>query len=107
MKLDTTNLKEIIEGKKCYVIPSFQRPYRWDKEKRSELWYDILSQYEKHIETPSGHGRGRQKAPTHYMGTMVFAGPSNLKGISSMDVIDGQQRLTALNIGREGRRRAE
>jgi len=96
MRLDTTNLKEIIEGKKCYVIPSFQRPYRWDKEKRSELWYDILSQYEKQIETPSGHGRSRQKAPTHYMGTMVFAGPSNLKGISSMDVIDGQQRLTTL-----------
>ena len=96
MKLDTTNLKEIIEGKKCYVIPSFQRPYRWDKEKRSELWYDILSQYEKNLETPSGHGRSRQKTPTHYMGTMVFAGPSNLKGISSMDVIDGQQRLTTL-----------
>lgn len=96
MKLDTTNLKEIIEGKKCYVIPSFQRPYRWDKEKRSELWYDILSQYEKYLENTNGRGRSKQKPPTHYMGTMVFAGPSNLKGISSMDVIDGQQRLTTL-----------
>ena len=28
-------------------IPHYQRPYKWTKEKRQELWYDILTQYDK------------------------------------------------------------
>ena len=98
MKSATTNFQEILSGPKCFVIPPFQRPYKWGKENRNELWYDILTQYEKFIEVnnTTNYNSNLKSIPTHYMGTLVFAGPSNLRGVASSDVIDGQQRLTTL-----------
>ncbi len=100
MSMDSspTNFQEIIQGTKCFVIPPFQRPYKWGKDKRDELWYDILTQYEKTHEALGAKNRtaSLKRTPTHYMGTLVFAGPSQLSGVASSEVIDGQQRLTTL-----------
>jgi len=98
MQSDTANFQEILSGPKCFVIPPFQRPYKWGKDNRNELWYDILTQYEKFTEVNNQNNSNTKlkSIPTHYMGTLVFAGPSNLKGVASSDVIDGQQRLTTL-----------
>jgi uncharacterized protein with ParB-like and HNH nuclease domain len=98
MESSPANFKEIIQGTKCFVIPPFQRPYKWGKDKRDELWYDILTQYEKCLGVirAKNSSTKMKSIPTHYMGTLVFAGPSQLKGVSSSEVIDGQQRLTTL-----------
>ena len=98
MESSPANFKEIIQGTKCFVIPPFQRPYKWGKDKRDELWYDILTQYEKcqGVIRAKNSSTKMKSIPTHYMGTLVFAGPSQLKGVSSSEVIDGQQRLTTL-----------
>lgn len=98
MNSGSTNFKQVIEGIKCLVIPPYQRPYKWTKEKRNELWYDILTQYDK---TKDVIGQKNSVSrlvgiPTHYMGTLVFAGPSQIGGVSTSEVIDGQQRLTTL-----------
>lgn len=98
MNSGSTNFKQVIEGIKCLVIPPYQRPYKWTKEKRHELWYDILTQYDK---TKDVIGQKNSVSrlvgiPTHYMGTLVFAGPSHIGGVSTSEVIDGQQRLTTL-----------
>ncbi len=98
MDSSPANFQEIIQGTKCFVIPPFQRPYKWGKDKRDELWYDILTQYEKcHEVIRAKNSDTKMKSiPTHYMGTLVFAGPSQLKGVATSEVIDGQQRLTTL-----------
>lgn len=98
MDSSPTNFQEIIQGTKCFVIPPFQRPYKWGKDKRDELWYDILTQYEKTKDVISARNSSAalKRIPTHYMGTLVFAGPSQLNGVASSEVIDGQQRLTTL-----------
>jgi len=98
MNSGSTNFKQVIEGIKCLVIPPYQRPYKWTKEKRQELWYDILTQYDK-TKDVIGQKNAVSKLvgiPTHYMGTLVFAGPSQIGGVSTSEVIDGQQRLTTL-----------
>lgn len=94
------NFQEIIQGPKCFLIPPFQRPYKWGKDKRDELWYDVLTQYEKTkdyiLVNDSSSIKHLRTTATHYMGTLVFAGPSQLRGVQSLEVIDGQQRLTTL-----------
>lgn len=98
MDSGSTNFKQVIEGIKCLVIPPYQRPYKWTKEKRQELWYDILTQYDKTKDVIGKKGSASKLMgiPTHYMGTLVFAGPSHIGGVSTSEVIDGQQRLTTL-----------
>lgn len=98
MNSGSSNFKQVIEGIKCLVIPPYQRPYKWTKEKRQELWYDILTQYDKTKDVIGQKNSVSKLAgiPTHYMGTLVFAGPSQIGGVSTSEVIDGQQRLTTL-----------
>lgn len=67
-----------MQGKK-FIIPDFQRPYKWDKEKCETLWSDIVNFFENDL------------ADTDYfLGTIVTA--ENDK--KNPQVIDGQQRLT-------------
>lgn len=72
---------------KSYIIPEYQRPYKWDIEKCETLWIDITNFYD---ETKDG------KDIEYFLGTIVTCNdPSNPKVI---DVIDGQQRLTTIML---------
>ena len=42
MKANETNLQEIIEGSKQYIIPMFQRTYSWDQKQWLTLWEDLM-----------------------------------------------------------------
>lgn len=82
LSLSDTNSKG-----KMYVIPEYQRPYRWDKEKCETLWIDLTNFYE---ETKQNKDENRE----YFLGTIVTCLDSvNAKNI---DVIDGQQRITTL-----------
>ena len=67
-----------------YEVPAFQRDYAWTKEQCEDLWGDIKSLVE-----------GDAKA--HFLGPMVVIrkGQNNQKNFL---VIDGQQRLTTLQM---------
>lgn len=84
----TRTISDLFSVKKKYVVPRFQRPYSWTKEKVSELWDDIISNI-------SINDDGSFNHEEYFIGSLVLVGNS----ISpSMQIVDGQQRLTTLTI---------
>jgi uncharacterized protein with ParB-like and HNH nuclease domain len=70
-----------------FVIPVYQRNYDWKTSECKELLYDIIS-----VETEN---RG-----THFIGSIVFIheGTYSTSEVKELVIIDGQQRLTTINI---------
>lgn len=66
-----------------YTIPSYQRRYSWSKPQIEDLIDDI---------------RYLEGADTHLMGTIVCLTSTHTAGINSLDLVDGQQRLTTIVI---------
>lgn len=66
-----------------FVIPEYQRPYRWGKDECETLWSDILSVF--------GDGREIEE---YFLGSIVAY--QNKKG--ELEIIDGQQRITTLTL---------
>ena len=77
-----------------YVVPLFQRPYVWNKEDQWQpLWEDVRAVAERLLSTPS------TDVPPHFLGAIVLDHSPNPTGfIAAKSVIDGQQRLTTLQI---------
>lgn len=65
-----------------YIIPEFQRPYRWSEEECTQLWDDLTGFYE---------DSQREK---YFLGSIVIYSDQNNPETSC--VIDGQQRLSTL-----------
>jgi hypothetical protein len=76
------------------VVPLFQRPYVWNLEKQWEpLWSDIARVAERYLARP-----GERHAP-HFLGAVVLQQTPNPSGhMQTRTVIDGQQRLTTLQL---------
>ena len=70
-----------------FVIPVYQRNYDWTNNECKELLNDIIS-----VETTE---RG-----THFIGSIVFIheGTYSTSEVKELVIIDGQQRLTTINI---------
>lgn len=70
-----------------FVIPVYQRNYDWTNTECKELLSDIIS-----VETED---RG-----THFIGSIVFVheGTFTTNEVKELVIIDGQQRLTTINI---------
>ncbi len=70
-----------------FVIPVYQRNYDWTTYQCSELLRDIISVEE--------DNRG-----THFIGSIVFIheGTYSTSEVKELVIIDGQQRLTTINI---------
>lgn len=88
------NATELFEGRKHYAIPAYQRPYVWNEEDQwAPLWDDIQRVAESQLESSS------QPLKSHFLGAVVFellrAGSA---AITELEVIDGQQRLTTLQV---------
>lgn len=89
MKIKTLPLKEmsiaeIYNGDKViYEVPIYQRNYAWEKDEIFALIQDV---YDAQTST--------SKKETYFIGTLV----SFHKGDQIYEVIDGQQRLTTINI---------
>ena len=75
-----------------YEVPVFQRPYIWTQDDQWEpLWEDVSDMAEAVIETGE---TGR-----HFMGAIVLQQRLNpIQGIETRIVVDGQQRLTTLQL---------
>ncbi|OGU35003.1 MAG: hypothetical protein A3K13_05185 [Gemmatimonadetes bacterium RIFCSPLOWO2_12_FULL_68_9] len=84
---------------KQFQVPLYQRQFAWGDAQLSQLWEDILEQYD--LVTPDESGHLPESPPTHFLGSVVLA-PSPMmqaQGVTPWLVIDGQQRLTALLLG--------
>lgn len=77
---DTLNVSDLLNSSK-YIIPLYQRNFAWEANEIEQLLRDVFENNNEH----------------YYIGTLVV---SNLllSGKYYEEVIDGQQRLTALNI---------
>jgi alkylated DNA nucleotide flippase Atl1 len=75
------------------VVPPFQRPYVWEKEEQwGPLWQDVRRLAEFRLGQPSADAR-------HFLGAIVVqAREPILGGLQASSIIDGQQRLTTLQL---------
>jgi hypothetical protein len=76
------------------IVPLFQRPYVWNKENQWEpLWFDVTRVAERLLAKPTAHHQ------PHFLGAVVVQQLQNPIGsLQARTVIDGQQRLTTLQL---------
>jgi len=88
MKATETQFLRLLEGKKQFIIPIYQRMYSWTAKQCDQLWDDI----ERVAKDES--------IPGHFIGSIVYIekGLYQAVGIPQLLVIDGQQRLTTLSL---------
>ncbi|MEU4479444.1 DUF262 domain-containing protein [Micromonospora sp. NPDC023966] len=101
MKADTVQLVHIFGTDRRHVIPVFQRPYVWDEERNwAPLWSDVRVAAEEVEGEMGGAAGGYPTTPrTHFLGAIVLERTPPAPGrILAMNVIDGQQRLTTLQV---------
>ena len=75
------------------VVPPFQRPYVWEKEEQwAPLWQDVRRLADLRLEHSSADAR-------HFLGAIVVQAQEPILGdLQASSIIDGQQRLTTLQV---------
>ncbi len=93
MIANAVSLLGIFETKLSLEVPLFQRQYVWNKNQQWEpLWEDISRKFTEYLE-------GRTDAPVHFLGAMVLDQKQTPTSyVVRRQVIDGQQRLTTIQI---------
>jgi uncharacterized protein with ParB-like and HNH nuclease domain len=93
MKANAIPLLAIFEKKVRLEVPLFQRQYVWSREQQWEpLWDDVERKFPEYLD-------GRKDAPVHFLGAMVLDQKQTpITHVEKRQVIDGQQRLTTLQI---------
>ena len=80
-------IKSLINAHTTFNIPRFQRDFSWDKQNYDEFYNDIIRQinfYDEGFEVSK-----------YFLGNMILLGEKNS---DTVEVVDGQQRLTTITI---------
>lgn len=96
MRPDKLSVYELFERTRRYVVPLFQRPYVWNKNDQwFPLWEDITGKANQILERQNR----RDSIGAHFLGAAVI-NEMNTYGrqVRAYEIIDGQQRLTTLQI---------
>ncbi len=95
MNAQIVTVEGVFQEQISYRIPQFQRPYAWGEEIQWQpLWEDVRSVAERFL-----NRKGNDKMRPHFMGTIVLQlQQSNTGEVTKRLVIDGQQRLTTLQL---------
>ena len=83
LSTQTVTYNEIMGNGKIHKVPLFQRDYSWNEDNWDDLWSDLMNAH--------------QKDEAHYMGSMVLQVEGDERD-KIFWIIDGQQRITTLNI---------
>ncbi len=93
MRAEPHDIKTVFGVERQLFAPLFQRPYVWEQEKQWEpLWQDVLKVATALLD-------GREDCPPHFLGAVVLE--QKRTSIGEPDarwIIDGQQRLTTLQL---------
>lgn len=102
MKADTVELLGLFDRDIRYLIPIFQRNYKWNEDDHwLPLWTDIRGVAEDILEFGEG-----PDLPDHFLGAIVAEQQASFgRDAQALHVIDGQQRLTTLQLFLAGMRR--
>lgn len=96
--------KRLFQKDVRYTIPPFQRPYVWSQDEQWEpLWEDVRNVAENFLEELERSGgdlvAAEQRTGPHFLGAVVLKQvPTAAKYIDQREVIDGQQRVTTLQL---------
>jgi len=95
VKPATRTVTELFELDVRYVVPLYQRPYVWDEEHQWQpLWEDLMVLLN-HLDS----AWGADGHYSHFLGAIVLEQEIQAPGrVPLYTVIDGQQRLTTLQI---------
>ena len=92
MQTDIITPQELFSPERRMEAPLFQRPYVWDEENQwAPLWEDLRAVAEA--------GLAGEHAPEHFLGAVVVqTRETGLTELPARTIIDGQQRLTTLQV---------
>jgi hypothetical protein len=93
MQANPRTIRVLFDSQLRYVVPMFQRLYVWKESPQWQtLWEDISEKASLRIE-------GKTARP-HYLGALIIEGvkPESPQEVKRFLVIDGQQRMTTLQI---------
>ena len=77
----------ILNGTRQFVIPVFQRDYRWETEQCDRFWRDIIA-----------IARDERRS-SHFLGSVVYVSTEDSSaGFVRWQLIDGQQRMTTFTL---------
>ena len=88
MEATQAQLLSLLDGKKQFTIPIYQRTYSWQLKQCVKLLDDII-----HVST-------NESKISHFIGSIVYFNPSSspITSVPELLVIDGQQRLTSISL---------
>jgi hypothetical protein len=95
MKPDKLTIHDLFQKQRCYTVPLYQRSYVWGQSEQWEpLWEDIERQAEACFVSPNIPSRH-----SHFLGAVVLNRQRIVgSSVARSEVIDGQQRLTTLQL---------
>jgi hypothetical protein len=91
MDADAQKAQQLFSSDHRYLVPAYQRPYVWKEDDQwRPLWEDIERLADARLD---------DEVDNHFLGTIVLKPEKSAPGgLSEWTVIDGQQRLTTLQI---------
>jgi len=105
MEAGTLTFKKLFAKDVRYLIPPFQRPYVWTQEDQWEpLWDDIRNAAERYMDALLTAGKDQPAeaesiAGSNFLGAVVIQqAPTPTPDLEARHVIDGQQRMTTLQL---------
>ena len=92
MDAGTLSIRQVFDRDCRHIVPLYQRRYVWSRELQWEpLWEDIRTVAERRLQ--------KQDTRPHFLGAIVLEQVPNATGyLETRLVIDGQQRLTTLQV---------
>ena len=96
MKPDKFTVFELFERERRYLVPLYQRPYVWTQDEQwNPLWLDIAEK----ADTLFDPDADRDSLRNHFLGAVVLNRVDTFgRQVAAVDIIDGQQRLTTLQV---------
>lgn len=95
MQPNYSSVGQVFSAQARYVVPLFQRPYVWNKEEQWRPLWDDLRELAERVLNPPAH----KPVAGHFLGTVVLEQlPTAAIEMPQRQIIDGQQRLTTLQI---------
>lgn len=93
MNANAIPVLSVFQKKMSLEVPLFQRQYVWNEGQQWQpLWDDIALKFTQTLQ-------GRKDAPVHFLGAMVLDQKQvPITHVEKRQIIDGQQRLTTLQI---------
>lgn len=99
MEVTKYPIYEVFERSQRYMVPLFQRSYVWEEEGQwSHLWQDIVDRAHEIIERDQRDFNNKE-IKNHFLGAIVLNKmDTHGRQVPAFEIIDGQQRLTTLQI---------